>query len=555
LYELKRALRGEDFDYNKLIKVSDERSYYNFFEDLKGLSSVEAISLFVRETARTPKQEVVARCLHAQDIEELSLYNQCHALRIHVVISFACGDLSIELAKQYFKDLDRLQRVVTEERGWYFNPGDIPDSNFTMIFLGSYCTDNKNPANFELRNHPAFRRHTRELILQVCFDNGLDASAERIDRMISEIFCADKVDICHSAHYEEKDYRLRQKKYNSELEAAAKDFGTTVDGLFFGCTLRVTFQTLILKSLGLEEPHVMTMSSLYNDQFKLLAKATDFESTLRTALLKSSGRTFHNEMDKVHGYGNVYSDTIIANDRVFAHWVSRNDELRRACEEAWIESDSLECNLMQISAKIYKRHPQFIKDRDAEIKERAKERGNWLVESKQGIHSEATDGGPGHYGNQRQRELGVGAIYAPSTDGGPGHYGNQRHRELGVGAIYAPSTDGRPGNYGNQRQREIREDEGWTRVPMISPGCPGGHVKHVLVDKNLCYCRTQLCDHCRKDHANYIPEDAATRDRFGISEVPRAYGRRPKWEERFVSDLCISKALFLTSHLQFCASL
>jgi hypothetical protein len=167
---------------------------------------------------------------------------------------------------------------------------------------------------------------------------------------------------------------------------------------------------------------------------------------------------------------------------------------------------------MQILAKIYKRHPQFIKDRDAEIKERAKERGNRLVESKQGIHAEATDGGPGHYGNQRQRDL-------------------------GVGAIYAPSTDGRPGNYGNQRQREIREDEGWTRVPMISPGCPGGHVKHVLVDKNLCYCRTQLCDHCRKDHANYIPEDAATRDRFGISEVPRAYGRRPKWEERFVSDL------------------
>jgi hypothetical protein len=213
---------------------------------------------------------------------------------------------------------------------------------------------------------------------------------------------------------------------------------------------------------------------------------------------------------------------------------------------------------MQISTKIYKRHPQFIKDRDAKIKER----GNRLVELKQGIHAEttnsgpgnygnqrqrdlgvgaiyapSTDGGPGHYGNQRQRDLGVGAIYAPSTDGGPGHYGNQRQRDLGVGAIYAPSTDGRPGNYGNQRQREIREDEGWTRVPMISPGCPGGHVKHVLVDKNLCYCRTQLCDHCRKDHANYIPEDAATRDRFGISEVPRAYGRRPKWEERFVSDL------------------
>jgi hypothetical protein len=64
LNELKRALRGEGFDFTNPIKVSNEHSYYKFFEDLKGLSSVEAISLFVRLTAHTPKQEGVARHLH-----------------------------------------------------------------------------------------------------------------------------------------------------------------------------------------------------------------------------------------------------------------------------------------------------------------------------------------------------------------------------------------------------------------------------------------------------------------------------------------------------------
>ena len=94
--------------------------------------------------------------------------------------------------------------------------------------------------------------------------------------------------------------------------------------------MRVTLQSLILKSLGREEPHAMTMSSLNNDRFRLLAKATDFESTLHTALLKSSGRNFHTEKDKVHGYKNCYSDTIIACDRVLGDWISRNEELRSA---------------------------------------------------------------------------------------------------------------------------------------------------------------------------------------------------------------------------------
>ncbi|KAL3781946.1 hypothetical protein ACHAWO_002666 [Cyclotella atomus] len=87
----------------------------------------------------------------------------------------------------------------------------------------------------------------------------------------------------------------------------------------------------------------------------------------------------------------------------------------------------------------------------------------------------------------------------------------------------------------------LSNHQGTERVATRASGSDGRlaklYVKHVLVDKNLCYRRTQLCGHCRKDHANYIPEDAATRDRFGISEVPHAYGPRPKWEERF-NELC-----------------
>jgi hypothetical protein len=50
------------------------------------LTSVETISLFIRLTARTAKQEVVAWCLLATDFDRLSKYNECHALRIHVAI-------------------------------------------------------------------------------------------------------------------------------------------------------------------------------------------------------------------------------------------------------------------------------------------------------------------------------------------------------------------------------------------------------------------------------------------------------------------------------------
>jgi hypothetical protein len=64
-------------------------------------------------------------------------------LRIDVAIKFASGDLTIDFAQKYVRALDRLQHV-------------IPDPNFTMIFLGSYCPDGENPANFELRNHAAF---------------------------------------------------------------------------------------------------------------------------------------------------------------------------------------------------------------------------------------------------------------------------------------------------------------------------------------------------------------------------------------------------------------
>jgi hypothetical protein len=55
--------------------------------------------------------------------------------------------------------------------------------------------------------------------------------------------------------------------------------------------------------------------------------------------------------------------------------------------------------------------------------------GLCMSRNKTGIHAPAEDGGPGHYGNQRQREEGVGAIYAPATDGGPGNRGHQAMRE------------------------------------------------------------------------------------------------------------------------------
>jgi hypothetical protein len=199
LDELKSNLIGEGFDINKPIKVSDERSEYEFFQGLKGLTSVETISLFIRLTARTAKQEVVARCLLATDFDRLSKYNECHALHIHVAIKFASGDLTINLAQRHLKDLDRLQRVIAEERAWYFNHGDLPDPKFTMILNGSYCPDDENPAEFDMRN----LKFTNEFVEQISIDNDLDITNEQIERIVSEIMVSDKVEVCYPTHHEE----------------------------------------------------------------------------------------------------------------------------------------------------------------------------------------------------------------------------------------------------------------------------------------------------------------------------------------------------------------
>lgn len=44
-------------------------------------------------------------------------------------------------------------------------------------------------------------------------------------------------------------------------------------------------------------------------------------------------------------------------------------------------------------------------------------------------------------------------LVTPATDGGPGNYANQCQRDLGVG-FYAPATDGGAGNVANQTQKE-----------------------------------------------------------------------------------------------------
>jgi hypothetical protein len=206
--------------------------------------------------------------------------------------------LTINLAQRHLKDLDRLQRVIAEERGWYFNHGDLPEPKFTMILNGSYCPDDENPADFDMRN----LKFTNEFVEQISIDNDLDITDEQIERIVSEIMVSDKVEVCYPTHHKESTWTLRREKYNTEHEAAATDLETTVDALFFNNTMRVITQSLFLLSQGRNEPYTMTMLSLYNNQFRHLAKATDFESTLRTALLKSSGRNLHTEVDQVHGY-------------------------------------------------------------------------------------------------------------------------------------------------------------------------------------------------------------------------------------------------------------
>jgi hypothetical protein len=142
----------------------------------------------------------------------------------------------------------------------------------------------------------------------------------------------------------------------------------------------------------------------------------------------------------------------------------------------------------------------------------------------------------GHRTGSYQAERKIG-MFAPATDGGPGHYGNERQRKLRVGACYAPATDGGPGHYGNERKRDKRIEAGEELVPMFSPACPVGKVRNILVDKNHSYTSIQRCDHCERNHGNFIPKDPATRERFGILEIPGTYGPRPKWEDRYVSNL------------------
>ncbi|KAL3802882.1 hypothetical protein ACHAWO_010381 [Cyclotella atomus] len=60
-----------------------------------------------------------------------------------------------------------------------------------------------------------------------------------------------------------------------------------------------------------------------------------------------------------------------------------------------------------------------------------------------------------------------------------------------------------------------------------------------MVDKNGKYCSSQRCDHCHhadgtvQMHHNYIPVDAATCNRLGISNTSRAYGTRVSWDEQY----------------------
>ena len=97
--------------------------------------------------------------------------------------------------------------------------------------------------------------------------------------------------------------------------------------------------------------------------------------------------------------------------------------------------------------------------------------------------------------------------------------------------------DGRNGHYGHQREGK----EGKKRVAMRSPACR--HVKFIMVDKNGKYCSSQRCDHCHhadgtvQMHHNYIPVDAATCNRLGISNTSRAYGTRVSWDEQYVSTI------------------
>jgi hypothetical protein len=131
-----------------------------------------------------------------------------------------------------------------------------------------------------------------------------------------------------------------------------------------------------------------------------------------------------------------------------------------------------------------------------------------MSRNKSGMFAPAEDGGPGNYGNQRQRKLGVSAIHAPVTDGGSGNYGNQRHRKLGVG-FYAPATDGGSGNVGNQRRRKKLINKNYTKDSLDrsmrgnskSKGCA------YLSNGEKCICsegRIRVNDHyrCCRNHAS-----------------------------------------------------
>jgi hypothetical protein len=281
----------------------------------------------IDNTADTDKQRAVAKELIRSEFNRLSQYNKSHRCRARLAYLLAKKEISSDKATEYLKQLDELQRQTAKSQGgWNFVAGDIPSDDKTMTISGSFCTIKKYSPSKKLGDDPSFRLYGRNLVLDSTFDSGVTATAEQVESILSQVAFFDTVEIAHSPFHEEQDYSKRVEKYISTLNNAAADLKTKFSYLFFNHTTRMIFQALFLQLSGKEEPRVITMSKLYNDQFKFVAKDNDFVYHRKTSLLFKVRRIMHTEVDFVHGFDRYYSATIKAYDEnVLKVWLERNE--------------------------------------------------------------------------------------------------------------------------------------------------------------------------------------------------------------------------------------
>jgi hypothetical protein len=324
----------------------------------------------IDNTADTDKQRAVAKELIRSEFKRLSEYNKSHRCRARLIYLLAKKEISSDKATEYLKQLDELQRQIAKSQGgWNFHAGDVPSDDKTMTISGSFCPNKKYSPLMKLGDDPSFLLYGRSLVLDSTFDSGVTTTAEQVESILSQVAFFDTVEIAHSAFHEVKDYRKRVKKYISTLNNAVDALKTKFSYLFFNHTTRMIFQALLLQLAGKEEPRAITMSKLYNDQFKFVAKDNNFVYHHKTSLLFKVGRTIHTEVDFEHGFDNYLSDTIKGIDEnVLKVWLERNNFIRHLCKK-------VVCCLLQNQAKIYQRHPLMLKKRDAAVRERAAKRG------------------------------------------------------------------------------------------------------------------------------------------------------------------------------------